>query len=712
MVLPIRDCGRLDGRLRAHTLAVIEVTGHNPDLWKPCSETSTRRDRLPRQWLIAGITLVWLVFCPWTLNSETAPDQDLTSLTIEDLANVKVFSASRHLEDARQAPSAVSVITAEEITRYGWRTLADVLNSLRGFYTAYDRNYAYLGVRGFLRPGDYNSRILLLINGHRVNDNVYDGALIGTEFPLNLDLIDHIEVVRGPGSSLFGTNAVFGIINVITRQPKTDTMLEASGVESSFLGRTGRLTTSFQKGRLSALLSGSMYRSAGQSELFFPEFSTTNGGVAENADGDHYSQAFADLQYGAWRIQGLFGTRTKIIPTAAYETNFNDPGTRTTDTRGYVDASYHRSLSSLTDVDLRAYYDAYRYHGIYAYGATNSAARYLNFDVGVADWSGVEATVGHQMGRQRVTAGASYEYSFRANQETYDAGQSPFLDDHRTPWLMAAYGEAELNLVPKLTIHAGGRLDYFDTFGGAFSPRLALVYSLNSRTTLKYIFGRAFRAPNAYENYYSDGTNIVTPNVPLKPEHIVSHDVVFERSLTSWLRITADGFYDRLGNLIDQTPDLATGMTHFSNVGQDRGRGVEFELEAIRASGLSGRASYTLAEAYNIIQRAPLENSPAHKAKLNAAIPVTSRAFAGLELLYVSAQESYQHTPVPSSFLTNITLSTKSLGKGWEFSASCYNAFDRRWFSPAGPGLRQAEIQQDGRTYRFKITYKLHRERK
>jgi outer membrane receptor for ferrienterochelin and colicins len=219
------------------------------------------------------------------------------SLSIEELTQVKVFTASRHLQDAREAPSAVSVVTAGEIARYGWRTLADVLRSLRGFYTAYDRNYVYLGVRGFQRPGDYNSRILLLINGHRLNDNVYDSAQVGTEFPLDLDLVDHIEIVRGPSSSLFGTNAVFGVINVITRQ-SGDTFVEASGDSSSFLGRTGRLTAGIHKGRLSALLSGSMYRSAGASPLFFPEFAgpKTDEGFAIDMDGDRYAHAFSDLQ--------------------------------------------------------------------------------------------------------------------------------------------------------------------------------------------------------------------------------------------------------------------------------------------------------------------------------------------------------------------------------------------------------------------------------
>jgi hypothetical protein len=107
----------------------------------------------------------------------------LTSLSIEDLVRVKVFSASRHLEEVRGAPAAVTVVTAEEIATFGWPTLGEVLNSARGFYTAYDRNYTYLGVHGLLRPGDYNSRVLFVINGHRINDNIYDSASIGTEFP-------------------------------------------------------------------------------------------------------------------------------------------------------------------------------------------------------------------------------------------------------------------------------------------------------------------------------------------------------------------------------------------------------------------------------------------------------------------------------------------------------------------------------------------------
>jgi iron complex outermembrane receptor protein len=652
-----------------------------------------------------------LFFCAGP-NAQSESDQDVMSLSIEQLAQAKVFTASRHAEDSRQAPSSVSVITADDIKRYGWRTLCDVLNSLRGFYTSNDRNYTYLGVRGFLRPGDYNSHILLMINGHRLNDNVYDEALLGTEFPLDLDLIDHIEVVRGPSSSLFGTNAIYGVVNVITRKPGLGMTLEASGDTSNFFGRTGRLTANVQEGRLSGIFSGSLYRSAGQSRLYYSEYDTpeTNYGVAQNVDGDRSDKAFADVQYGNVEIQGLFGTRTKQIPTGSFQTNFNDPANQTTDSRAYVDLSYHPK-TSIGDLNLRAYYDWYDYLGNYAYGGSNAANRYLEADLGVAEWVGTEATLGRQIGKNRITVGADYEYSLRVDQESRDGNQPAFFSDHRQPSQAAVFGETELNLVPKLSVRLGARLDWFDVYGASVSPRVALVYSANSRTALKYIYGRAFNAPNAYENYYYDNVSIATPALTLRPETIGSHELILERDLTFWLKMTADGSYNHQGNLIDEVADPVSGFSHFVNIGEDRGRAIELEFEARRASGLAARASYTLADATDTLQRSRLANSPLHLAKFNGVVPIFHRAFAAVELGYVSAQQTYRGTLVSPSLLTNFTLSTKPLWGGLELAASCYNVFNAGWFSPAGPGLLQPDIRQDERTFRFKVTYRFHRER-
>lgn len=149
--------------------------------------------------------------------AQTPPPPDITTLSMQDLLNVDVVStASKFPQEVRETPASVTVITKEDIHRYGHRTLSDALGSVRGFYTTYDRNYSYLGLRGVSRPGDYNTRFLLLLDGNRMNDGIYDMAPIGTDFPIDVSLIERIEVIRGPGSSLYGTSAFFAVVNVVT----------------------------------------------------------------------------------------------------------------------------------------------------------------------------------------------------------------------------------------------------------------------------------------------------------------------------------------------------------------------------------------------------------------------------------------------------------------------------------------------------------------
>jgi iron complex outermembrane receptor protein len=568
-------------------------------------------------------------------------------------------------------------------------------------------------VRGILRPGDYNTRILLQVNGHRLNDNIYDAALIGTEFPLDLDLIDRIEIVRGPGSSLFGTNAVFAVINVITRQPGK-AAVEVSGETGSFLSRTGRLTVSGQKGRWSGLLSGSFYRSNGPETLFFPEFATpaTNNGIAQNMDWEGSSHAFVDVQRGGLRVQSFFSNRDKVFPTASFGVIFNDPASQDRDTRADLDVSYSLKLSPHADLDLRTYFDGFQFYGPGAYTGPGGTGRYILKTKGRADWAGAEANLGVVLGKHRITIGGQYEYTLNADQKNYVDGQPPSFHVSDSPWLTAVYGEAELNLIPKVTLRAGGRFDWFSTFGGAVSPRVALIYSPNSRTALKYIAGRAFRAPNAYEEFYIDNISIVAPPKPLRPEQIFSNEIVFERTLTPWLSMAADGYLNNLHNVIDNVASPNPGLSYFVNDGHDHARGVEFELNTKRASGFAARASYAISDARELREPVRLDNSPLHQAKANVTVPITRRVFGGLELLYVSELQSYRETTVPASFLGNFTVSSKPLWENWEFSASCYNAFNRRWFSPVGPNDPEADIRMDGRTFRFKITYRRSREHK
>src|SRR6266568_9286191 len=195
----------------------------------PAGRTASADTRWWRPTLVRSLAVLLCLVAPVARCAEaaTAPpasasdDVDLTEVSLQTLMDFKVqsvYGASKHEQKLSEAPSSVTIVDSEEIKKYGARNFADVLNSVRGLYVTYDRNYSYLGIRGFDRPGDFNSRILVLVDGHRINDNVYGQALIGTDFPVDVDLIDRIEVIRGPNSSLYLASAFLGVVNIITKR--------------------------------------------------------------------------------------------------------------------------------------------------------------------------------------------------------------------------------------------------------------------------------------------------------------------------------------------------------------------------------------------------------------------------------------------------------------------------------------------------------------
>jgi iron complex outermembrane receptor protein len=621
---------------------------------------------------------------------------------------VQVYSASRHLETPARAPSSVSIITADDIRRYGWRTLAEALSSLRGFYISDNLQYTYLGIRGFMRPGDDNPRVLLLVNGHRLNDRLYDTAAIGTEFPLDLDLIDHIEVVRGPGSSLFGTNALFGVINVITRPIGEEPQIEVSGSSGSRWSRAGRATIQGRVGHVSGLVSATAFRTAGQPQLYFPVFDSpaTHDGYADNVDGAHLEQAFADLRAGNVRLQGLLAERIRQFPTGAAGSAFNDPANRDDDARGYVDLSYERSYSSTTDLQVRGYYDGYNYVGSGKYANPASPVPIAAFVRGRATWVGADITVTQSIGQQKLTLGSNYEYALDIRQRAGMLDQPEVFRSDQSPWMASAYADAELNLGKSVLLHLGGRFDDFSTFGHTFSPRAALIWSSGSSATVKYIVGQAFRTPNAYQQYYADGITVTTGPRPLVPERILSNELVVEQRLAAWLSLTADGYYNRLKQLIDQVPAGDGMLTYFVNDDRVHAEGLEFELAAERKSGWAARASYSASNGGDDAARVPLPNMPHSQARFKGTAPLTRWGFASPELIYVSAMTDGQGTRVPTYLLPNITLSSRPW-HGWEMASSWYDVSNRRWFSPAGPNDPEDRIPMEGRTWRFRLSYRV-----
>ena len=288
---------------------------------------------------------------------------DLAKLTLEELSEIKVdtvYGASKRVQTVAEAPSSVSIVTLDDINKSGYRTLGEVLNGVRGMYSSYDYSYTYGGVRGFSRLGDYGVRVLLMVDGHRINDPIFGSAMFGQEFLLDVDLIERVEVIRGPGSSLYGNNAFFGVINVITRKGADLHGVETSGSYGTFDTWTGRVSygNKFTNG-LELLVSGSLYDSEGDDSIFFPEFEAFDGGWARDVDGSRAWKGFATLSYNGLSLSGGYVTRKKTLPTAAYGAVFNDSSEFVRDDRGYGELKFVRELEDETQVSARLYYDRY-----------------------------------------------------------------------------------------------------------------------------------------------------------------------------------------------------------------------------------------------------------------------------------------------------------------------------------------------------------------
>jgi len=651
-----------------------------------------------------------LLLCPaaraWAHEQGEAQPEDLTELSIQDLMNVTVYGASKFDQTLSEAPSSVSIVTSDEIKKYGYRTLADVLKSERSFYVRNDRNYSYVGVRGFDRLGDFNTRILLLVDGHRTNDNIYNQAYFGTEFHLDIDLIDKIEVIRGPSSSIYGTNAFFAVINIITKKGRDLSGVEASAAAGSLDTYNGRISAGNKfPGGAEALISGSIMDSKGNHRLYYPEFDSpaTNNGIAENGDYDRSYSLFSKVSLNDFALEGVFSSRTKGIPTASYGTIFNDTRNQTIDERGYLDLKYEHDLGDRSRIMARVYYDHMMFDGTYMFDAPPITA-FKNLNWG--EWWGGELQVTTAaLTNNKIVGGLEYEDNIRQQQKNID--EEPYwlyLDDKRSSKRLAAYVQDELALSKYILLNAGVRYDRYETFGNSTNPRISIMYNPLVKTTLKFLYGTAFRAPNVFELYYDDNGLFQKANPDLKPEKIITYELVLEQFIGESMRGSVSGFQYRTKDLITMEVDPADNLKVFRNTGRVTTNGFELELEKIWKNGIKGRTSYTVQEARDDETKELAINSPRQLAKFNLMAPIMDKLFVGLEEQYTGRRKTLGGNYAGEFFITNLTLFSRNLAQGLELSGSIYNLFDKKYGDPGSTEHTQDIIEQDGRTYRVKLT--------
>ena len=691
----------------------------------PCRSSLTVMRRRPaasfhvlRLWAVIAAIAVMLTFPGWPCHAEDgasngSPPADLTTLTIEQLMEIEVDTvsgASRYEQPVTEAPASVTIVTAEEIKMFGYRTLADILKSVPGFSVINDRNYQYVGIRGFGLPGDYGTRMLLLVDGVRQNDTVYQTGYVGYELVVDIDLVERVEIIRGPGHTLYGANAMLGVINVITRRGRDMNGVEVSGAAGSYDTYNGRL--SFGKkfaGGLEMLVSGTYLYSQGQ-DLYYPEFDApaTNSGWARDCDRERSGSVFLKLAYRDLMLEGGYVKRDKTIPTAPWGTVFNDTGTETTDNSLFLDLKYRRTFENGLDVMGRFSWNQYNYDGYYRYndaGEGEAPLFYTNVDKTRNSWIAGEVQLTKELGeRHKIVGGVEFRDALRMTQQNYDMEVN--LDDHRATWNAGVYLQDEYQVFDSLALNAGVRYDHFDTFGDTVNPRVALICSPFSHTTLKFLFGTAFRPPSGYELYYGDGATQKS-NTDLKEERSTNYELILEQSLGRSLRGALSGYYTRVKDLIALVTDPDEGLLVFRNIGKVECRGVELLLDGKWDNGIRGRVSYAFQDARDVTADEWLANSARHLAKLNLSFPlVRDKVFLGVEEQYTSRKKTPSDGRAGDFFVTNLTLSTRNLLQDLELSASVYNLFNTGYSVPASEEHIQESIRQDGRSFRVKATWR------
>ncbi|HEX4585918.1 MAG TPA: TonB-dependent receptor [Burkholderiaceae bacterium] len=666
-----------------------------------------------------GAVLCAALLCanPRAAESDEGSNRDLTRLDLEQLMNLDVETASRFPQKRSEAPSAVTVISSADIKAYGYRTLADILASIRGLYVRTDTMYTYLGVDGFGRPGDYNSRVLLLIDGYRVNDSVYNTAPLGTDFLLDVDLIDRVEFVPGPGSAVYGSNAFFGVINVITRSAKSLAGAQASVEAGSFGTSKARATYGRQlESGVEFLLSATGYHSRGENLRFTNSQSATPDVTPSGLNYDEYKSAFAKVSFEGLRLEAGYSTRKKGAAAASYalDSDFQDPRANVVDTQSFIDVLYERNLARELDLSARVNYGSYPYDGNFPYVDPVSGQAIENKDAARAQWWGSELKLrAHPFEAHKIIAGVDYRDEYRRDQFNYD--QQPFVqyvDSRHRANQVGVYAQDQYTIRPGLIFDAGLRYDIEPLAGGVTSPRVALIYAPDPGRSLKLMYGSAFRAPSAWEQFASQA-NVQEANPNLKPERIRTAEIALEQIVRNHLRLTASVFQYRISDLIDDVSDPSTNLLQYRNVGRVQSRGAQLEAEQVWDNGARLRASYSYQVAEDLgasdsgSDSTPI-NSPRQLAKLNLTGPIGIAALrGGLEVQSMSRRKSIGGE-VGGHTVTNLTLLDPALTESLTASFRVYNLFDTDYSDPASAALSNAgldTVPQPRRSFLLKLTY-------
>ncbi|WP_437876586.1 TonB-dependent receptor domain-containing protein [Sorangium sp. So ce513] len=688
-----------------------------------------------------------------------ASQQTRIDLSLRQLEEVE--AASRSTEAVEDAPGSVTIISGQEIRAMGYPTVAEALRGVRGLYTTYDGVYTFAGVRGINLPGDFGNRMLTLLNGHSMNDSWVNLSYFDYLARTDLEDVERIEVVRGPGSVLYGTGAFSGVVNVVTKGRPTSTSVGFGvGTADNSLLR-GRASVQMPLGRDSGFwMSVGAARSFGPDYYFgdykgdesTPEFD----GHARNADKFNVGTFQGRFWWKSLSAQAYLNSRWKTVPNGVATTQLGGDRTYYRDTRGFVEVSLAPRFGDKLATLTRASLNLYNFHDRLWLDPVRFNVQQL-FDEEDFDgkWLLAEQRVEFSpIPQLKITAGAEAQIHFQATQrgqetmcfavaeeqiecdpfvylplpEPGNQAEIENLDriDERPYQIYAGYALVDITPSERLRISAGSRFDYYSTFGEVVpSPRVALITKPYEGGNLKITGGRAFRAPSIQEMFYgyafkdpmvADGYVVTYRASPdLRPEQVWSGELEFTHRFSSTVSMLGAGYVNHLSNLIfQQGSQTEEDKTRYENTDVPiLVIGGEAELRREWRQGWMASVSYSYAKAQyledageNQLRRVP--NSPEHMASVRGAVPLFGKALGLASRLTVEAPRydrnvratsSKEQTKTEPAVIWDIVLSGQVDVGGLRYNVGVYNVGDWRWTAPTAAQYTIAKFPQNGRTF-------------
>lgn len=573
------------------------------------------------------------------LTAQAASDLDAPDMSLAELLDLDVTVATKSFKvAANEAPSVVSVILRKEIQQMGARTMEDVLRNVAGFdvITWATTSYPTFGIRGF--SNNSNEILHLLVNGHPFATPYRGISLELGAFPV--DLIERIEIIRGPGSALYGNNAMVGVVNIITLDDTADTFV--SGGYGSFDLYRGTAHYANRFGNFGIQLFVDRFFGDGDPNRVESDYATYQfGPIADflgmdpeevgNAPGYTYegidrTSLFARLRYKNGYITGMHIYDGSEDPLSDNRTITEDNWNHITS--GFIEMGYEGDLFRSTHLTVRSYYDQFHFDS-YIVGFSPKTTQLLNrllqagYPEGVsADGKftiqnqkiGCEVTLAQELVHgSHLLVGIQYEYlrqhgsEFTANVsqtgETIQLFGSPYPFMHYLGRMVdlwpyypftrnedrhvyALYGQWTMNLVEVLDLYKIGetlsftmglRLDEYTDVGSTLNPRTGLVYAPNNSLYFKLLYGTAFRAPN-FRELYNRNNAILNGNTELEPETLETFEGVFGWNLAEWLTTSLTVFQTGIENLVSMTEDPETTAYININKGKVETAGLEWEM--------------------------------------------------------------------------------------------------------------------------------------